>query len=133
MAPRNPTWATDELIVALDLYLRLGMASKTHPEVVAASALLNTLPIHEGARSATFRNPTGVALKLANFAALDPSYAGSGMTSVGRGDAKVWDELSSDPARVRSLALAIARAVEGGAPGWPIPRPITVVSASNRR
>lgn len=116
MAPRNPTWARDELIIALDLYLRLGMASKTHPEVLAASALLNRLPIHEGAKSGTFRNPTGVALKMANFAALDPAYSGSGMTSIRRGDAQAWDDLAGDPGRVRDLALKIAGAVPNGAP-----------------
>lgn len=105
---RNPTWARDELIIALDLYLRSGQLSDTHPEVQKVSAILNALPIHTTRPDIQkFRNPSGVALKLANYAALDPNYDGVGMSRGGRGDAAVWDEFSGDPALVRRLAAAI--------------------------
>lgn len=108
MAARNPSWARDELIIALDLYLRNGQLSDTHPEVQKVSALLNALPIHTTRPDIEkFRNPSGVALKLANYAALDPKYNGVGMSRGGRGDAAVWDELSGEPALVRRLAAAI--------------------------
>ena len=44
---RNPPWEYDELILALDLYLRRGQPSVADPEVIALSQLLNRLPIHE--------------------------------------------------------------------------------------
>ena len=105
---RNPTWARDELIIALDLYLQHGQLDDHHPEVLKVSSILNDLPIHTTRPDLErFRNGAGVALKLANFAALDPAYDGIGMSRGGRGDAGVWDELSGDPALVRALAAAI--------------------------
>lgn len=106
--PRNPPWARDELIIALDLYLRHGQLGDHDPEVLRVSGVLNGLPIHtirpdEG----KFRNGAGVSLKLANFAALDPTYDGAGMRRGGQGDAAVWDELHDNPALVHSLATAI--------------------------
>ena len=70
--PRNPPWSRDELVLAVDAYLRHGALHKDHPIVQELSRLLNRLgrdithpdPEH-------FRNPNGVAMKLANFAALE--------------------------------------------------------------
>ena len=74
---RNPPWEADELILALDLYLRHGQLDDTDSRVVEVSRVLNTLPIHSTRPDAArFRNPNGVAMKLANFAALDPAYVG---------------------------------------------------------
>ena len=57
---RNPDWTTDELILALDLYMRnpQSPAGKSSREVQELSEILNTL----GGRSAgqKFRNPNGV-------------------------------------------------------------------------
>lgn len=93
----NPSWDEEERALALELYLRRGMASKTDPEVAHLSALLNQRARQLGiAASDNFRNPAGVALKLANFAALDPSYPGRGMTRYSRGDAATWEELAGD-------------------------------------
>ena len=46
-AKRNPPWARDELILALDLYLRLDrrLPNPTDPDAVALSAMLNTWPM----------------------------------------------------------------------------------------
>ena len=87
---RNPPWAFDELVLALDLYLREGQLDDSHARVVELSQLLNHLPIHTIRPDLErFRNPNGVALKLANFAALDPNYPGVGMTRGGKRDAEV--------------------------------------------
>ena len=60
---RNPPWSHDELVLALDLYQRLGMPSKSHPEVVELSRILNSLPAHpERPDRGRFRNVNGVAL-----------------------------------------------------------------------
>jgi 5-methylcytosine-specific restriction protein A len=94
---KNPTWAYDELILALDLYLRRGLLGNGDPEVVELSDLLNHLPIHTVRPDIErFRNLNGVTLKLANFAALDPAYAGKGMSATGQRDREVWDLLAND-------------------------------------
>lgn len=105
---RNPAWERDELILALDLYLGAGLLDDSDKRVVALSELLNGLPLHPlRADAARFRNPNGVALKLANFAAIDPSYPGRGMSRGGRGDRQVWDELAGQPDLVSELAAGI--------------------------
>ncbi len=44
---KNPTWTRDELILALDLYFRVGLPrwSASNPEVIKLSKILNELPI----------------------------------------------------------------------------------------
>jgi len=43
--PRNPPWERDELLLALDLYMREGMLDDTHTDVQELSDILNRLPI----------------------------------------------------------------------------------------
>lgn len=105
---RNPAWAVDELILALDLYLDSGLLDDADPKVVELSEILNRLPIHtQRPDEERFRNPNGVSLKLANFAALDPSYPGTGMSRGGRRDAEVWDRYHNHPGKLRALAAAL--------------------------
>lgn len=107
-ARRNPKWQRDELILALDLYVRLHrvVPDDTHPEVIGLSKLLNNLPIHAERPDATrFRNPNGVALKLANFRALD--QPGHGMARGGRTDKEVWEEFAGDATRLSKVAAMI--------------------------
>ncbi len=111
--PGNPNWERDELILALDLYIRYGRRSlgQAHPDVVALSALLNQLPIHsKELREANFRNPAGVALKVENLRAYDAERTdgGKGMPRGGQGDRDVWaeyghrlDELAKDAAAIK--------------------------------
>ena len=105
---RNPPWAEQELILALDLYLRAGLLGVTDNSVTDLSRVLTTLTIHSR-RSGDdrFRNPNSVKLKLANFAALDPNYADLGMTHGGTGDADVWDRYASDEDMLAEAAAAI--------------------------
>jgi 5-methylcytosine-specific restriction protein A len=105
---RNPPWERDELILALDLYLQYGLLDDGDPRVVDLSEVLNRLPLHPLRPDAIrFRNPNGVALKLANFAALDPAYPGVGMTRGGQGDRSAWEALAADPAKLARLSAAI--------------------------
>jgi 5-methylcytosine-specific restriction protein A len=72
---RNPVWVVDELILALELYLREGrkVLSSSNPEVIKLSGILNQLPIHpKELRERKFRNPNGIEMKLGNFRSLDP-------------------------------------------------------------
>lgn len=112
---RNPPWERDELILALDLYLRQGLLDDTDPRVTELSDTLNRLPLHPLRPDATrFRNRNSVALKLANFASLDPGYPGKGMPRGGRRDREVWEALAHRPDEVERLAAAIRAEAYGG-------------------
>ena len=105
---RNPPWAEEELILALDLYIQRGRLSAANPAVVNLSQVLNNLTIHsERPDEARFRNPNGVALKLANFAAIDPNYNSRGMARGGKRDVMVWNRYSSDQDTLAATAAAI--------------------------
>lgn len=106
---RNPTWARDELILALDLFVRRDFTAPDDrdPDVVALSSLLRSLPIHPPAlRTEKFRNPNGVSKKLLNIMwyATDEKQ---GLPAGGRGDKQVWADLGDKPMELRRLALAI--------------------------
>jgi 5-methylcytosine-specific restriction enzyme A len=108
IVPRNPTWAYDELIVALDLYLRDGLLDDTDARVIELSEVLNALPIHTvRPDEERFRNPNGVAMKLGNFASHDPDYPGTGLDAGGRRDRQVWDRYADDPDTLARLAASI--------------------------
>lgn len=105
---RNPPWAEEELILALELYLRRGLLDDKDQAVIELSRVLNSLTLHsDPPDAARFRNPNGVALKLANFASLDPNYPGHGMTRGGRRDAEVWERYASDEDALVEVAAAI--------------------------
>ncbi len=115
--PRNPPWADEELILALDLYLRSGLLDDADPNVIDLSRVLNALTVHpERPDAIRFRNPTGVAMKLANFAAINPNYPGRGMTHGSRRDAEIWNRYASDEDRLAATAAAIREGHEPLAP-----------------
>ena len=121
MSPaRNPDWADDELILALDLYRRHGVVDDRDPRAVEMSELLNSLPIHTTRPDIErFRNPNGVSLKLANFAALDPDYPGLGMRRGGQRDVAIWGRYARQPDELEALALAIRAGATSGFPTVP--------------
>lgn len=105
---RNPAWTKEELILALDLYFRIGFPNVTesHPEIIRLSAILQRLPFHAN-RGSNFRNPTGVYMKLCNFLRLDPNYAGVGLDAGSKQDKIVWDEFAFDKPRLSIIANSI--------------------------
>lgn len=122
---RNPDWTRDELILALDLYIRSGRRQlpNTHQDVIALSEALNELPIHEPSkRDATFRNPQGVSMKLANFRAVDPDNLQLGLPRGSKLDKEVWDEFYDDQKRLEITAASI-REVASHSAGKPIVPP----------
>jgi 5-methylcytosine-specific restriction protein A len=107
-ARRNPDWEFDELILALDLYLRWRpkQPPAEHADLEALSDLLHRLPIHSAdARGDDFRNSNGVRRKLGDFTAPDPDYNGAA-TKGGEGVHRVWDRFADDS---DGLAAAVAR------------------------
>jgi 5-methylcytosine-specific restriction protein A len=110
----NPPWTSDELVLALDLYLRRRstLPGREDPEVIELSRLLNALPIHTTRPNLEhFRNANSVAMKLANFAALDPQYPGAGLRAGGRLDAIVFDRYAEDSHSLTVVAASLRRGV----------------------
>jgi 5-methylcytosine-specific restriction protein A len=114
---RNPTWARDEFILALDLYFRVDPARHTSstPEVIELSELLGRLNIHSHIpHPDTFRNANGVAMKLGNLRWYDPRCPGGGLERGSRSYGEIWDEFHADRDRLSQLAEAIRRHVPAG-------------------
>ncbi len=90
------SWTRDELILALDLYKRIGLARESHPEVQELSRTLRELvPLAEQVDPATFRTPSSIVLRLANFAHLDPDGTG-GVAAGARVDEEIWKQFGTD-------------------------------------
>ncbi len=112
-ALRNPTWNRDELILALDTYVRFGgnPPGKTSVDIIELSRLLNDVQkVLGGQVSETLRNPSGVYMKLMNFRRLDPLYVETGRVGLSRGgklEEVVWAEFHADPERLARIATAI--------------------------
>lgn len=116
-AKRNAIWSRDELILALDLYMqhRTSPPGKDSPEIRELSEVLNHLGAVLRQRTcATYRNENGVYMKLMNFRRLDPDYVAEGKTGLTRGnqdEVRVWDQFSSDPARLSEVARFIRQGI----------------------
>jgi|GEM_PF-2880358 len=103
---RNPPWTYDELVLALDLYIRRGLPNVEDPEVLELSSLLNSLRTTDGhAPSGTLRNPNGVHLKLCNFRA--KHQPGRGMPHGSHLENDVWDRFANKPAELEQAAQAL--------------------------
>ena len=89
-------WREEEIRLLLTYYKKMnsGDMHKTHPLVLKASKAIRDLDINKeySSQSEKFRNPNGVALKLANFLFLDPSYEGKGMKGCSALDRKIFGE-----------------------------------------
>jgi 5-methylcytosine-specific restriction protein A len=108
----NPNWSRDETILALNLYFQCGQESPdaSDKRVVELSNLLRRLPFHTATkRTATFRNPDGVAFKLQN---LRNVATGRGLGNVSRIDRETWEEFGARAAAVALLARDIRQGAE---------------------
>lgn len=112
---RNPMWSRDELILALDLYLRHRerLPDSDDAEIVELSRTLNSLFGERANDVALFRNRNGVYMKLANFRAVDPLHTSQGKRGLSRGGngvAELWEEFSSRGDKLKLIASAIRAA-----------------------
>lgn len=127
-AGRNPDWTRDELILALDLYMRNPRSppGKSSKEVSALSETLNRLGERLGLLvNGKYRNINGVYMKLMNFRRFDPEAVASGRSGLRRGNSDeeaVWQEFASDLARLKATADAITSALANSA-DWSIELP----------
>ena len=80
-------WNRDELILAFNLYCKLtfGRMHSRNPEIIALAGIID-------------RTPSAVALKLANFASLDPELQARGIKgqqNVSKLDREIWNEFNT--------------------------------------
>lgn len=84
MKPGQRLWTRQELILAINLYCKLPFSkiNRLNTEIIQLSGLID-------------RTPSSVALKLANFASLDPSLKARGIkgaSNASKLDAEIWHE-----------------------------------------
>src|SRR4051812_42170013 len=109
---RNPDWLRDEVILAMDLYVRAGrkQLSANHADVIRLSQLLNALPLHtQSKRDVNFRNPPGIEMILGNFLGVDPGQTQSGLGRNNHLQQEVWDDFIDRLPALRQTAAAIER------------------------
>jgi predicted HNH restriction endonuclease/predicted RNA-binding protein with PUA-like domain len=116
------TWSRNELILALDLYLRLRDAppSKDSVEVAELSSFLATMDRAKGVGEAqTFRNANGVYMELMNFRRFDPEYTADGKVGLMRGnklEESVWNEFAGNPQGLAKTVAEIRMGVRSAGP-----------------
>jgi predicted HNH restriction endonuclease len=115
---KNPPWNREELLLALELYMRNRKSppSKTSREVESLSKELNRLRTRIGTRgSSSFRNASGVYLKMMNFRSYDPDYTSQGKVGMRHGnklDSVVWNEFFGKEAELFKACRAIREALK---------------------
>jgi hypothetical protein len=135
--PVNPPtaripWSHDDLVIACGLYFTLpfGQMHSRNPKIVGVARALG-------------RTPSSLAMKLVNFASLDPAHKARGVRGLAgrsRGDEQVWNEFHDNwdqmtvlsETRLQSLEAAHAPNVPGvseAAPGY-VPRDIPTETAA---
>lgn len=87
-SPTRRAWTHDELVLAMRLYCELpfGRLHQRNPEIVQLAKAME-------------RTPSSVAMKLCNFASLDPALRErgvAGLSGASRGDRGVWAEFHAD-------------------------------------
>lgn len=84
-SPRK-NWTRLEQVLALELYLRtpFGRIHRRNSEIIQ---LANSIG----------RTPSALAMKMSNFAALDPTIHQKGMGNYSKSDAEIWSEFFAAP------------------------------------
>lgn len=110
MAIRNPRWSRDELIVALDFYLRHQkfIPNNTSTKIKELSQFLNSLQLKIGGDLPDkFRNNNGVYMKLMNFRRFDPNHKSRGLERGNKDEEVVWDLYATKPYELKQVADGI--------------------------
>ncbi|MBE9607799.1 HNH endonuclease [Chitinilyticum piscinae] len=82
-------WTRDQLLIAINLYCQLpfGRLHKTNPLIIVTAHKIG-------------RTPSALAMKLCNFASLDPEIIGNGrkgLAGASNLDREIWAEFTQDP------------------------------------
>lgn len=116
---RSPNWTSEELMLALELYLNKDMKwhskiSNNTWEILALSELLRGLDIITARVDSTFRSPSSIRLKFANFKFLDERYRNYAMSNVGKQDKVIWDRYHLNYIELKKHAkLLLNHIIEG--------------------
>ena len=98
-ATKHRLWTLEQLRIACGFYFTLpfGRMHKTNPEIIALSRLLD-------------RTPGSLAMKLTQFASLDPEHQArgvGGLPNTSHGDRQVWEEFQANwPESIASSQVA---------------------------
>jgi len=108
MAGKRKNWTRDELVVAFNLYCRtpFGRMHKSNPDIMQVAQKID-------------RTPSAVAMKMVNFASLDPVHkkrSVNGLKHGGKQDNIIWDEFHNN---WESLAFESEKALERLVGGFP--------------
>ena len=100
-------WTREELKLAFHLYCQLpfGKLHSRNPEIIRLAKLVG-------------RTPGAVAMKLVNFASLDPAITSTGRTGLGNAgslDREVWDEFHADWEKLAVECELLRRNLDSGA------------------
>lgn len=107
---KSPNWTRDEAILLLDLYFSINERTDVSKleQMQELSDTLNALRIHPlSVRPPTFRNRSGIELKLGNLLAVDPNYKGVGSKNSSKLDKQIFDEFAERREDLRRLAAQI--------------------------
>ncbi len=86
--PQSDGWSREQLLIALKLYCEIpfGKMHSRNPEIIRYAKLIH-------------RTPGSLAMKLTNFASLDPAIVSTGrkgLTKASKADKEIWSETTSD-------------------------------------
>jgi len=81
-------WSRDDLVIACGLYFTLpfGQMHSRNPRIIEVASLIG-------------RTPSSLAMKLVNFASMDPAHQARGIKGLSghsRSDERVWSEFRDD-------------------------------------
>ncbi|WCE69638.1 HNH endonuclease [Sulfitobacter faviae] len=112
---RNPPWTRDELLVALDYYLRNpdDYFSPFGEGVRSLTAKIGQIAKTLGlSGSETLRNANGVSMKLLNFRSHDPNHDTKGLSRGNKLEEIVWIEYANNPAELSKVVGTILEVTE---------------------
>lgn len=110
-------WTREELILVLDLYLNnRKTAYKLSADTLAKySSYLKKIHGKEVNESSNFRSPSSVAIRLRNYASIDPYWLKRGYKGLQNSQTadfrKIWTEFQEFPEDVREIANEIKRSL----------------------
>ena len=120
--PKGTNWTHEELLAVCNLYFTLpfGQMHSRNPIIIQMAGALG-------------RTPSSVAMKLVNFASLDPAHQArgvSGLSGTSRADREVWEEFRSQwDSAVEESEMVIERLIpaeelssRGRTPQYQLPR-----------
>ena len=114
---RNPKWTRDEIILALNTYFKLKTSilstDKEAPVIVELSELLQKLNAYGNSkRTDSYRNSSGVKMKLINFCSIE--FPGKGLQNASKLDRQIYSEFENDKAQLNSIAEKIIGVINSG-------------------